>query len=257
MKAMKRLLTIVLAITLWTCDEKEPGPDLSGTISFKLTNDSFSGYYYIVISDTSGNVLRWSPLNTDETLELPYPPGNSKLANVSVLYEEGSTDNIANAQVTTFTHIEEGSYSIGQTSPSPPIPNGNVRATIDMSGPLTNALIHLSGKRILTGYVLDQDSLYNEFGVYNGETNDLYLGIGVEPGYSTERYVYFPSVKAGQNFRITADDYETATPVPVHPISYAEREEMINVQGFLEGVNEDLHTPLSNGVWDHDDELVF
>src|SRR3954471_4574306 len=88
---MKRLLTPVvlfaLSLILWNCkDDDNPAPDLSSaSIKFLWDFDADPNYtFFAVISDTSGNVLKWDEIVPGTELTMPYPP-DEKLANVTLI----------------------------------------------------------------------------------------------------------------------------------------------------------------------------
>lgn len=219
---MKRCWILgMLITTLWACKpEEDPGPDLSGSISFEWNSDNDLTTYYVVISDTSGNVLSWKKLGDFVKETLPYPPGDSKLANVTIIkavtYPTG--DHLTTLE--TYTGVVGDKYTKSDILPLPVVHQGELNVTISNRDNY-NIMTVFVKNGVYLGYQDGQDfeisyGLNNNGGAGSGN-NLLVLLQSIDP--LQYRYLYSPNVAAG-DVSIKPEDLSTMTETDAHALNY-------------------------------------
>lgn len=219
---MKRCWILgMLIVTLWACKpEEDPGPDLSGSISFTWEKDNDLTSYYVVISDTSGNVLSWKKL-LDYTKEtLPYPPGDSKLANVTLIKAVTYPTGDHLTELNTYTGVVGADYVKANILPLPRVHEGELNVTIANRSNY-NVMTVFVKDGIYLGYQDGQDfavsyGLVNNGGPGSGN-NLLVLLQNINP--LDYRYLYTPNVAAGE-ISIKPEDLTSMNETPAHALNY-------------------------------------
>jgi len=146
--------------------DKDPWPDLNGTISFKwLAADPATTAYYVVISDSLGNVLQWKKLDNTTATSIPYP-SDPAVAMVTLIESIANATGGHQTNMTTFTGIASDDYynEINQYIPIPVVGSSELKVTIPNRVNYNIATVYVKGPVDLKSY-------------NDGETLDLNYGL--------------------------------------------------------------------------------
>jgi hypothetical protein len=247
---MKNLWLLLVFAALIACDgDPDPGPDLtSGKISFEWNTPASISTYYAVISDTTGNVLRWSKLSNGVAMEMPYPP-DPKLAILTIIEDTKYNASTHLTRIYTYTALPGDSYSYEALIPAGPEPtDGDYIINILERSKYQNVAQYVSGEPVFKSNSTSSDTEQTTYGLYNTKTHNLYVSL-MKVGTDKTRYLYKADVKSGEATTIASADFDTFVELPIHAVTYPAHQQMTNTFGFLTGVSSTGTYAIYLGQW--------
>jgi hypothetical protein len=256
---MKRILAPVtlfaLSLVLWNCkDNDDPAPDLSSsTISFlwDFTAGS-STTFFAVVSDTSGNVLKWDQIIPGTQLDLPYPP-NGNLATVTLIVRASGSSGHATF-LNTFTGLQPGKYTL-KPEPDPDFPEKDGTFKFGILNPVEDFQFlaqYMTGTYEFVDVAhKDTDYTYN-YGVYDDAVNNLFVWGSTDETREIIKYRYFTDVNADDSLGVSKESFDGEFEVmPFHNITYPGLSESVSSEFYVTGIT------IDNGPIDIDDRLFL
>lgn len=231
------LLLVIAGIAGCNKDE-DPGPDLtSGTVSFRWNTPDLITKFYVVISDTTGRVLQWAKLDNNVAKDFPYPPGDSRLANVTIIAYTDFASGTNSLSLQTFTGLPADSYSYDLPQVQQLVPDGDFKITLKDRSQFFNVTHYISGEKFFKSQNSTAESEELIYGLKSGKSNDLYIQM-LKTGESAYRYLHVPGIKGGEGKTIGAADFSSLPLLPIHTINYPAHTQMEMTLMFLAGMDD-------------------
>jgi hypothetical protein len=244
---MKHILSLVLLFSVLSCNHDDPGangPDLtSGNVSFTFNVSGFccgaGNTYYVVISDTTGNVIQWAKLDNAVKKDFPYPP-DSKLANVTIIEDHNNGDGTHYIGVSLYTNVPGGAYNYTyKPTDDNRVPKGQYKAIVNIGN------YGVAGAEV-TGdaeFLSEENNGVTEtytWGLFDAPKYNLFMQLSQQVSPSVNEYiyrhVYKEDVKAGETFTISETDFETYPLTPSHNVTYPEASDLTGTWATVTGV---------------------
>jgi len=241
---MKRLLAPIalfaLSLILWNCkDDDNPAPDLSSaTISFLYDFTASAGTtFYAVVSDTTGNVLKWDQIIPGTQLDLPYPP-DGNLATVTLIIRASGNSGKATA-LNTFTGLKPGKYTLKpDADPDVPVKDGTFKfGLVNPAEDFEFMAQYMTGTyEYIDVTNKDADYTYN-YGVYNNAVNNLFVWGSTDATREIIKYRYFTDVNANDSLGVSKQSFEDEFEVmPYHDITYPGLAQSVSAEFYVTGI---------------------